>query len=476
MKSTAKDDPPWEDESDVVVIGSGLAGLAAAVEAAQAGCSVVVLEKMKACGGNSSISDGVMAAAGTAMQKNAGIEDSPDTMYGDMMKAGEGLNQPGLVRIVVQNAEDAFIWTRDYLGVKYLDRVDQFGGHSVPRCYTTDKRSGSAIIKQMLAKLGVLGIRLKTSTQLQTILTDDEGRVCGVQVREGYAYSRKDSGRMMAIKARRGVVLATGGFANDIPFRTAQDPRLDKRIGSTNKFSTTSEGLREAMRIGALPVHLSRIQLGPWTSPDEKGYGIGPDFGSYIAFPFGIVVNPATGRRMVNELADRKTRADAIMATGNPCIGIADQQGIQRSGRTIDHCLKKAIVKVFSSLEEIADQYSIPWEPFRNTVERFNRSVSNRHDDEWGKPIVEGTAPLDSPPFYCMRMWPKIHHTMGGILINAKAQVLDLSKRPLPGLYAAGEVTGGIHGACRLGSCAITECLVFGRIAGQQAASQGGPP
>jgi succinate dehydrogenase/fumarate reductase flavoprotein subunit len=227
------------------------------------------------------------------------------------------------------------------------------------------------------------------------------------------------------------------------------------------------------MRIGALAVHLSRIQLGPWTSPDEKRYGIGPGFASYIAFPYGIVVNPSTGMRIVNELADRKIRADAILATGNPCIGIADKMGIHRSGRTIDHCLKKGVVKAFPNLEDVAEHYSIPWESFQNTVERFNHYVIEKHDDECGKPMMDGTAPLEHPPFYCIRLWPKIHHTMGGLLINTDAQVLDLSKRPIQGLYAAGEVTGGIHGACRLGSCAITDCLVFGRIAGRQAAAQG---
>jgi len=470
--------PPnrWDEQWDVVVIGSGFAGLAAAIEAKLAGSSVVVLEKMKGCGGNSFICDGVMAAPETTMQKEAGIRDSPDNMYEDMMKAGEGLNQPRLVRTVVENAADAFRWTRDFLGVRYLDRVDQFGGHSVPRCYTTHNRSGSAIVGKMFAKLEALGIRLRTRVRLQTLLRDEDGRVRGVRARKGYEYPREDSGVVVHIQARRAVVLATGGFANDIPFRTAQDPRLDERIDSTNKFSTTAEGLREAMRIGGLPVHLSRIQLGPWTSPDEKRYGIGPDFASYIAFPYGVLVNPSTGRRIVNELADRKIRADAILATGNPCVAVADVKGIQRSGRTIDHCLKKGVVKAFANLEDVAEHYSIPREPFLSTVRRFNGYVRSERDEEWGKPVVEGTAPLETPPFHCIRLWPKVHHTMGGILIDTDARVLDLSKRPIPGLYAAGEVAGGVHGACRLGSCAITDCLVLGRIAGKQAARGGSAP
>jgi flavocytochrome c len=266
--------------------------------------------------------------------------------------------------------------------------------------------------------------------------------------------------------------LATGGFANDIELRTSQDPRLTRDIASTNKYSTTGEALREALRIGAMPVHLSWIQLGPWASPDEKGYGVGPEFASYIVFPYGIVVNPKTGRRFVNELADRKTRADAILNIGQPCIGIAGQEGIEASGHPIARCLRKGVVKKFDQVHEIADFYQIPFDSLKNTMEQFNEYVRCGIDKDFNKPILADARPLRHPPFFCIRLWPKVHHTMGGILINSKAQVLNLSLQPIKGFYAAGEVTGGVHGACRLGSCAIIDCLVFGRIAGENAASQ----
>jgi flavocytochrome c len=465
--------PPqkWDQEADIVIVGSGFAGLAAAIEAKMAGSSVIILEKMKGYGGNSTISDGSLAAAATRMQAVAGITDSPRLMYADMLKAGLGLNQPELVQVLTENSAETFQWTIDFLGVDYLDRVDQFGGHTVPRSYTTYNRSGSAIIKQLLLKINDLGMKIHTKTLLQTILRDSRERICGILMREGYRYPDAKSGIPKAIKARKAVILATGGFANDIKLRTSQDPRLTRHIGSTNKFSTTGEALREALRIGAMPVHLSWIQLGPWASADEKGYGVGPEFASYTAFPYGIMVNPQTGCRFVNELADRKIRSDAILKIGLPCIGIADQEGIKASGHPIERCLRKGVVKQFDRIHEIAEYYKIPIQPLKNSIEQFNVNVGQRFDKDFNKPILANAQPLNHPPYYGIRLWPKVHHTMGGVLINAKTQVLDLSLQPMNGFYAAGEVAGGIHGACRLGSCAIIDCLVFGRIAGRQAAS-----
>jgi succinate dehydrogenase/fumarate reductase flavoprotein subunit len=129
------------------------------------------------------------------------------------------------------------------------------------------------------------------------------------------------------------------------------------------------------------------------------------------------------------------------------------------------------VVRQFDELRELSEAYGIPGDALQETVERYNRAVAVGIDLEFGKPFYPGVVPLDHPPFYGMRLWPKVHHTMGGVQINTQAQVLDLEQRPIPGLYAAGEVTGGIHGACRLGSCAMTECLIFGRIAGRSAAS-----
>ncbi len=460
------------DEYDVVVVGAGFAGLAAAIEARDAGASVIVLEKMKAAGGNSSISDGGIAAADTPQQRRLGITDSPELMHRDMMRAGLGLNHPDLVWKVALHSAEAVQWSLEHLGVEYLDRMDQFGGHSVPRCLTALNVTGATIIRRQVEQLRKLGIELRLQSCLQGFDVTSQGRVAGVRIRDGYVPGRPASGVDATVRARRAVVLATGGFGADVTFRAAQDPRLDASVDTTNKTTTTAEALVEALRLGAMPVQLSHIQLGPWASPDEKGYGVGPRFADYVAFQYGLVVSPVTGARIVNELGDRKMVADAILAVGRPCVGIADSRAVRVSGWSIDRCLEKGVVRGFDSLDELAACYGLEPKALSSTVERFNRHVASGNDPDFGKPMLQNAAPLTEPPYYAMRLWPKVHHTMGGVQINARAQVIDVAGQPIGGLYAAGEVTGGVHGACRLGSCAITECLVFGRIAGRNAAAQ----
>ncbi|MCF8070151.1 MAG: flavocytochrome c [Desulfobacterales bacterium] len=462
----------WDEETDVIVIGSGFAGLAAAIEAKNTGSSVIILEKMKGYGGNSTISDGMMAAPGTDFQNRAGIQDSPRRLYEDMLKAGLNLNHKDLVRTLVDNAIDIFNWTTDYLGVEFREQVVLMGGHSVARSHITHNHSGSAIIKKQLEKIESLGMRVRTRAYLEHFIQDPEGRVCGVAIREGYQFPDSSSGVRKLIKSGKGVILAAGGFANDIPFRTVHDPRLTEDVGHTNKSATTAEALKEALKIGAMPVHLSWIQLGPWASPDEKHDGSASDFSDMIVFPYGIMVDPKTGKRFVNELADRKVMSDAILDLGYPAIGIADVKGIEVSGYNIDHCIKKGIVKAFTQIDEMAEYYKIPLLQLKESISTYNKSVADKSDSELGRPIADDACPMNHSPFYSIRLWPKIHHTMGGVLINTDAQVLDLEKNPIRGLYAAGEITGGIHGACRLGSCAITDCLVFGRIAGRNAAME----
>jgi succinate dehydrogenase/fumarate reductase flavoprotein subunit len=187
-------------------------------------------------------------------------------------------------------------------------------------------------------------------------------------------------------------------------------------------------------------------------------------------FQFGIMVDPQTGKRIVNELDDRKVMSDAILNTGHPCIGIADDRGVEVSGYRVDHCLRKGIAMAFSQISDIAEHYEIPSRELMESIESYNSYVDEKLDPILGKPILDNAEPLSNPPYYCIRLWPKVHHTMGGVLINGEAQVLNLSKQPIKGFYAAGEVTGGVHGASRLGSCAIIDCLVFERIAGKNAA------
>ncbi|WP_319203273.1 flavocytochrome c [uncultured Ilyobacter sp.] len=462
----------WDETIDVIVVGSGFAGLTAAIEAHNSGASTLVLEKMNAAGGNSIISDGGIAAPGTELQKKYGFVDSPDMMYEDMMKAGLGINYPELVRVVVDNARDVFQWSVDYLEVEYLDRIDIFGGHSVHRCYTAKNITGATIIKKQMEKISELGIEVRFKSYLKNLVVDSNERVCGVVVREDYDYKDPEKGKDKYIKAEKGVILATGGFGADVDFRSSQDPRLTGKIGTTNKPFATSEVIKESINIGAMPVQLSHIQLGPWASPDEAGYGVGPMFSEYIVFQYGVIVDPATGKRFVNELADRKTLSDKLLSIGHPCIGIADSKAVREAGWNIDSGLKRKVVRKFDSLEEVADFYGISKEGIREAIDRFNENFKDGVDRDFGKPLIENSSPICEAPYYAMRLWPKVHFTMGGIRIDADARVISIEGDVIKGLYAAGEVTGGVHGASRLGSCAITECMVFGKIAGKNIVNQ----
>lgn len=469
---------PYDEIFDVVVIGSGFAGLAAAIEAKTAGASTIVLEKMKGRGGNSSISEGYIAAAGTKFQRRDGIRDSPDQMAHDMLKAGLGLNHPDLVRTVTENSGAAIDWTIKEIGVTYLDQVHQLGGHSTPRTLIVNSPAGvclgATLVHKMLKKAIDMGIEVRSSACVQTLVCDDEGPVTGVIIREGLFFPKMETGRVKTIGARRGVVLAAGGFAGDLPFRTLHNPKLDSTVETTNRRGATAELLKESLRIGAMPVHLSAIQLGPWATPDERGSNVGSNFASTAIYPHGIVVDPQTGGRLLNELGDRKLRADAILATGHPCIGLVDARGAAFGDGHLQTALKRGVVKAFDTLTELAAHYKIEADGLANAADSFNQCLKNGKDVEFGRPIREDELPLEQPPFYAIRLWPKIHYTAGGVLIDTRARVIGLDRRPIAGLFAAGEVTGGVHGACRLGSCAITDCLVFGRIAGQQAAATTG--
>jgi flavocytochrome c len=467
-------EPPkaWHEEADIVVIGSGFAGLAAAYEAKKAGNSVIIIEKLRVRGGNSIISGGLAAAAGSPLQAQKGIKDSPELLYQDMLKAGLNLNHPDLAWVVAENSNNVVQWTISELGVKYQEELMHLGGHSVPRSYFPQNMIGAGIVTKQLGKLAEIGVNVRTRTYLAKLLKGKDARVRGILVKEDYQFPDEKSGRERLLKARKAVVLATGGFSEDVRFRKLQDPLLGENIDTTNRHGATAEGLLEALRIGATPIQLSWIQMGPWTSPDEKGYGIAVTFNVGVAFLYGVMIDPKTGKRFVNELADRKTQVDAQIKLGYPSIAIADAVGTAHREKFIPQMLKKGVVKRFDTLIELAGFYGIPTPALLKTIDTYNSFVRERVDKEFGKILPGDAEPIVKPPFYACRVWPKVHHTMGGIQINTHAQVIGLDQNPIEGLYAAGEVCGGVHGASRLGSCAVIDCLIFGRIAGQNASSE----
>ncbi len=454
--------------TDVVVVGAGLAGLCAAYEAAVGGGSVLVLEKQSAPGGNTAISDGGIAVPGSPQQKRAGIEDTPEALARDMLVAGQGLNHPELVRTIAGQALEAYRWTCDTLGMAWMDRVDTFGGHSVPRCLTPQGRSGMAFIRELVPVVQACGARIATHVRATRIALGDGGLVRGIEIVSPSGGSGRSDPSPDFIPCRA-VVFATGGFAADIPFRMAQDPRLDATMDTTCKASSTAEGLKLLLAAGGNPVQLSRIQLGPWACPDEKGYGLGPLFGDYVVPVAGILVDPATGTRFVNEFSDRMRLSDAILERGHPVLGLADAAAVRQCGWDLTALITRGIVRTYDRVDAIEAAYGLPDGSLQETLDQHNRSVLAGEPDPFGGATSTRRIALAEPPFHVMRMWPKVHHTMGGVQIDATARVLDRNQQHIDGLFAAGEVTGGVHGACRLGSCALTEALVMGRIAGRQA-------
>lgn len=468
----------WDETFDVIVIGSGFAGLAAAIEAKQAGANVVVLEKMTTFGGNSIINGGILTATGCPQQKAHKIEDSIDLLEKDILVAGGYLNDKKKVRLLAEHALSNYEWCVKTLGVEFLpDAIGQEGGHSVPRYVTTKNGSGSGIVTKELDYCKKLGITLRNRVFVEHIIRGKDGAVVGVQVRENYRFPKKDSGRVKYLRAKRGVVLCYGGFAADVKYRMYQDPKLDATLDTTNQPGATSELWRETSAIGCLHVQDDWIQCGPWGNPKEKGMGIGWQFNQTAAAEYGIWVNTA-GKRFVNELANRKVRADAIMVeqqNGKKVYAIAQGKNVeplkqQRPG-FLERMLEQKLVVEYPTLEALAKGTGIPYDELKKTVDAFNEAVKTKNDPAFGRYINNDQTPMVEGPWYAGECQPKVHHCMGGLVTDGKCQVIDIiTDAPIAGLYAAGEATGCVHGAVRLGSVAILDCLVFGRMAGENAA------
>ncbi len=471
----------YDAEYDVIVVGSGFAALAAGIKAAKKGYSVLMIEKMGRLGGNSTINGGLFTVVNSKKQKAEGIKDSKELFMKDTLKAGLNINHTDLLETIVDRSKDALALTEE-CGAKYRKKLEHLGGHSIPRSYQTSNGSGSGIVLPMIKTFEKLP---KTKIIKRCKFDDfvmDGDRVAGVIAREKYRFNPKlysddlenKSGKKRVYKAKKGVVLASGGFCRDKFYRKQQDPRLHAGVDSTNQPGATAEVLLRAFDIGAVPVQVSWIQFGPWACPDEKGFGVTAFFNVVANFRYGISVDPRTGKRYMNELADRKTRADAmfkVMDTKKDIypINLSDSVAVAKLlPKHRDKPLEAGVIKKFNTIDELAKFYKIPVAELKKTIKAYNDGVK-KGKDEFGKPVKTlGGATISKPPFYGTRGTPKLHHTMGGLKINTKAQVISTkTQKPIPGLYAAGEITGGTHGASRLGSVAITDCLTFGMIAGE---------
>lgn len=488
LDAKASASPAFDRTVDVLVIGSGFAGAAAALAAAEAGAEVEIVEKMAFAGGNSALSGGMMAVPGSSVQKKQGIEDSPEKLAADMLRIGQGLGDIELVLALCNDAADTFEWTRRH-GVVWNETLTGKGGHSAKRCMVTKEGTGQGILKPFYAELAQKGVRVRTKTFVSRILRDDpdptdpySGAVTGVELREGYVFGKPDSGELVRVGVRRGIVLAYGGFAADKAYRRRLDPKLSDDLKTTNQPGATSEMWREASRIGAQIIQADWIQCLPTCSPREEGMGLATHFADIAGALYGCWVSTLTGARFASEFADRKVLTDAIigvMAKGGLALAVADANGVAEMEKVRPGLLKKVIeagvVTEHASPEALVKAYGMDPAAFEAGLRDYNALVRAGKDTAFGRPLEKAAKELalDRGPWYASVMSPKIHHCMGGVAVSAATEVLDVvTDRPIPGLYAAGECTGGIHGAVRIGACAVMDCLVNGRKAGAAAAAR----
>ncbi len=467
----------WDETTSFLIIGTGFAGLAAALEAHYLGLpsdQIMILEKMPTAGGNSIINGGAIAAAGTDMQKKDGIKDSADLLYADIIKAGGGLCHPSLARRIADESVPNYEWLRDEIGVKFK-AVTYHGGHSVKRSHAVENNSGSGFILPMLAKLKEFGIQPRLRTVVDEIIMNDKKEVLGVKARVNYRFGKEGSGKVVYIRATKGVLLASGGFAQNVKYRMSQDPRLNEKFTSTNHKGATGEMIMSAQEIGANTVQMDWIQLGPWTSPDEEGFGVAPLFVESCV-GLGPMVDPATGKRFIQETGNRKVRADAIVAIGHPTLIYTTEANVKNfivgknmTDKLFEHAMNSNVVRKFDTLKDLADFYKIPFDALKAENDKFDGYMKAGKDPDFNCKFFEGAALNDKGPYYAVRLWPRVHHCMGGLEINDNAQVMSVRGEPIKGLFAAGEATGGVHGMVRLGTVAVADCMIFGRTAARTA-------
>jgi len=462
----------WDMDVDVAIVGSGFAGLAAAIQAKKLGVKkVAIFEKMPVFGGNSAINGGLFAAPGTPLQKKEKVKDSPETMLADQLKAGRGVADRELLHHVAKHAWEALQLTID-AGSEYFPYLQQLGGHSVPRTYQTTVACGAGITQPLVKMCKKMKVQMHNRMKFDKLIYDKKGRVVGMRMMKDYYFGRGKEGRPVNIRARKGVLMATGGFSQDIGLRQAQDPTLTNEVGCTNQKGSTGEALLEMFRNGAVPVHMAYIQSGPWASPDEGGFGYVSNYSIYN-FAHSIAVFPKTGKRFMNEIADRKTRADAELACRDdqgkplPPILITSYEHANKHPNC-KKVLKYGVGFKFETLKELAKKFNIPLKALDAQIKEYNGYVKTGVDTQFGKPMIKAKDKYIKAPFMVVRLWPKVHYCQGGVKINKRAEVIDSTTwKPIPGLFAAGEVTGGIHGVSRLGSCSIPECMVMGMTAAE---------
>ena len=448
--------PTYKDGTcDIVVVGAGGAGLSAAVAAAEVGdLKIVVLEKQGIIGGNTNYSTGGINAAETDVQKELGIEDSKQLFYDDIMRGGKNENIPSLVWNFVEHAPATISWLTT-MGADLSD-VGLMGGSSVKR--THRPKGGTAIgphlMKVLKEATSHQNIEIRTSNKVVGLLSAN-GAVTGVMVQnaDGTAYSLK----------AKAVIIATGGFGANLEMVAGLQPSL-AGFATLNHPGATGDAFEWVKPLGGATIQMENIQIHPTAESvnhiliTEAVRGNG-----------AILVNHE-GKRFCNEMDTRDVVSAAILNQESGEAFLIFDQGVRQSLASIESYANQHLLVEGNTIPELANLIGIPSESLSESLARYNTQQKAGVDEDFGRSATEMTAALETAPFYAVRVKPAIHHTMGGLSVDTETRVLKADGSPIPGLYAAGEVTGGLHGANRLGGNGVADIVVNGRLAGQAAA------
>ena len=440
------------ESTDIVIIGSGGAGLSSAITATEKGAKVIVLEKMAYFGGNSNRSEGEMNAAGTKQQKAHGItDDTPERFAADTIRGGHGLNDPALVKALTENAASAEEWLLD-LGAHFCHRMGRGGGQTRARGH--GPCDGSPVGIEIMRVLGERAdkdhIDMRLNNRVTKILMKN-GKVSGVQV--------KTPKGMETINAKAGI-LATGGFGANHKMVEKYRPEL-KGFSTTNQPGATGDGIILAQQVGAGLTDIEQIQIHP-TVIKKNGALISES----MRARGGFLLNK-NGKRFTNELLTRDVvSANELKQPGGIAYLVIDNSIYSKNKMAQNYTAEKLMTKC-DTIADVAKLIGVDEKVVQASFDQYHKAFDNKKDDLFGRP--EMLIRMDQAPYFVAEVTPGIHHTMGGVKIDPQAEVLTPEKKPIPGLFAAGEVTGGVHGGNRIGGNAVADIITFGRISANSA-------
>ena len=440
------------ESTDIVIIGSGGAGLSSAITATEKGAKVIVLEKMAYFGGNSNRSEGEMNAAGTKQQKAHGItDDTPERFAADTIRGGHGLNDPALVKALTENAASAEEWLLD-LGAHFCHRMGRGGGQTRARGH--GPCDGSPVGIEIMRVLGERAdkdhIDMRLNNRVTKILMKN-GKVSGVQV--------KTPKGMETINAKA-VILATGGFGANHKMVEKYRPEL-KGFSTTNHPGATGDGIILAQQVGAGLTDIEQIQIHP-TVIKKNGALISES----MRARGGFLLNK-NGKRFTNELLTRDVvSANELKQPGGIAYLVIDNSIYSKNKMAQNYTAEKLMTKC-DTIADVAKLIGVDEKVVQASFDQYHKAFDNKKDDLFGRP--EMLIRMDQAPYFVAEVTPGIHHTMGGVKIDPQAEVLTPEKKPIPGLFAAGEVTGGVHGGNRIGGNAVADIITFGRISANYA-------